>query len=562
MKQKLAAPLLLAMALAGGQAYAEQHDVLAFPGGQQPSLETRTVSMAGATHTVRYRVWRHLVYVAHPVSTDYQSLDVSMPVEIDGHAVNAGRAPIMLDIRVGGYRSVDNSGKARMGPPPGGGFPSGPQGGNRPPMPPADRAQGPAGEQPAGGPPPMAMGGPQGAGGPPPMNAGGPQGGPPPMHGRPGMRPGMGGNGDKVGMALAAGYVVVSPGVRGWDNKAADGTYFGKAPAAIVDLKAAVRYIRHNAGRLPGNPEWIVSVGCSAGGALSALLGASGNSPLYAEELKAAGAADAPDNIFASACYSPITDLEHADMSYEWMYGRLSLRGAPVDQKLSTALAADNLAYQNALGLTGRNGFGPVTGARLGDYMLQAYVEPSATRALARMAPAARSQYLKQHAWVHWDGKRASFAFTDYVRQIGRMKGVPAFDDLTLQAPETHLFGDARTDARHFTEFSLRQATGKPAARLDAALAERVNMMNPMYFIRSANPGVAPHWWLRNGSHDSNNAESVMINLATALENRSKDVDAALFWEGGHCADDDPQGMIAWVRKLTGYRMASGPGKR
>ena len=49
-------------------------------------------------------------------------------------------------------------------------------------------------------------------------------------------------------LALAAGYVVVSPGCRGRDNKAADGTYYGKAPAAIVDLKAAVRYIRHNKG--------------------------------------------------------------------------------------------------------------------------------------------------------------------------------------------------------------------------------------------------------------------------------------------------------------------------
>lgn len=75
-------------------------------------------------------------------------------------------------------------------------------------------------------------------------------------------------------LALAAGFVVVTPGCRGRDNTAADGSFFGKAPAAIVDLKAAVRYIRHNAGRFPGNSEWIVSTSVSAGGALSALLGA------------------------------------------------------------------------------------------------------------------------------------------------------------------------------------------------------------------------------------------------------------------------------------------------
>ena len=122
-------------------------------------------------------------------------------------------------------------------------------------------------------------------------------------------------------LALAAGYVVVSPGCRGRDNQAADGTYYGKAPAAIVDLKAAVRYLRHNTGIMPGNTDWIVSTGVSAGGALSALLGASGNSHLYDAYLEEIGAADAADTVFASADFCPIMDLDHADMAYEWMYG-------------------------------------------------------------------------------------------------------------------------------------------------------------------------------------------------------------------------------------------------
>ena len=57
--------------------------------------------------------------------------------------------------------------------------------------------------------------------------------------GGPGGNRKVSGNAD---LALAAGYVVVSPGCRGRDNKAADGTWYGKAPAAIADLKAAVRY--------------------------------------------------------------------------------------------------------------------------------------------------------------------------------------------------------------------------------------------------------------------------------------------------------------------------------
>lgn len=52
-------------------------------------------------------------------------------------------------------------------------------------------------------------------------------------------------------VALSKGYVVASPAIRGRTTTDANGTYVGKAPALIVDYKAAVRYLRHNAGRLP-----------------------------------------------------------------------------------------------------------------------------------------------------------------------------------------------------------------------------------------------------------------------------------------------------------------------
>ena len=121
--------------------------------------------------------------------------------------------------------------------------------------------------------------------------------------------------------ALARGYVVAAPAVRGRTTQDADGTYVGKAPAFLVDYKAAVRYLRYNKDRLPaGDTEKIISDGTSAGGALSALLGATGNSADYEPYLQAIGAADERDDIFASMDYCPITNLEHADMAYEWMF--------------------------------------------------------------------------------------------------------------------------------------------------------------------------------------------------------------------------------------------------
>ncbi len=45
----------------------------------------------------------------------------------------------------------------------------------------------------------------------------------------------------------------------------------------------------------------------------------------------------------------------------------------------------------------------------------------------------------------------------------------------------------------------------------------------------------------------------MMINLATKLENRNKNVNTFLFWDGGHCADNDPQGFINWMDVITDY---------
>ena len=114
---------------------------------------------------------------------------------------------------------------------------------------------------------------------------------------------------------LAHGFVVVTPAIRG--RTLAN----GKAPALIVDYKAAVRWLRHNKDKLPaGDTEKIISDGLSAGGALSSLLGATGNAKEYEPYLKAIGAADERDDIFTSVVYCPITDLDHADMPYEWIF--------------------------------------------------------------------------------------------------------------------------------------------------------------------------------------------------------------------------------------------------
>ncbi|MGV9852820.1 subtype B tannase [Streptomyces sp. NPDC003442] len=354
---------------------------------------------------------------------------------------------------------------------------------------------------------------------------------------------------------LASGYVVVEPGARGRDLVAPDGTYDGVAPAAIVDLKAAVRYLRHNQGRVPGDTDRIVSSGTSAGGALSALLGASGDSPLYEPYLRELGAADASDAIFAGGGWCPIADLEHADMAYEWMFGGSALSsGEVVDQTVSKELSTAFADYQASLRLRGKRGFGPLTAHTYADYLLKTYLQPAATRYLTALPDADRTAYLGKNAWITWAGGVAAFAWEDFLAHVGRKKNVPAFDSFDLSAPENNLFGLGTTKARHFTPYSLRHTTGDDGARLDRDLPRTLALMNPMHFIRHPGPGRARHWWLRVGTSDTDTSLTVLGNLAAGLENLGDDVNALMYWDAGHGANQDPGAFMRWIGEVTGYR--------
>ena len=492
------------LSLAWTTAMGQVKDPLLFP-KDHFTVETKTVKTSSGDKKVTYHSYLHIPYVSTPIDKDYQSLNVSVPIQVDGKNVDATNAPILFAIGVGGYMSVNNQQNSN-------GFP---------------------------------MGG--GTGGPPGRMSGGPGNGPD-------GNTRISGNKD---LALAAGYVVVSPGCRGRDNKTADGTFFGKAPAAIVDLKAAVRYIRHNKGIVPGNTDWIFSTGVSAGGALSALLGASGNSSLFDSYLKEVGAAEAKDDILGSACFCPITDLEHADGAYEWMYGSLPSRSGLVDQELSKQLKSLYTSYQVSLNLKGKSGFGTLTAENYDKYLLQYSIIPSANKFLNDLTDDKRSEYLGKNKWITWSENRASFSFADYVTHVGRMKGLPAFDDFNCKQPEPVEFGDKHSDARHFTSFSLQHATGDKNAAIDNELQKLVHLMNAMYFIGKNNSDCAPNWWLRQGSSDNHTSQTVLANLAASLENRNKKVDTKLYWDAGHGADEDPEDFILWIGHITGFSAPS-----
>lgn len=359
--------------------------------------------------------------------------------------------------------------------------------------------------------------------------------------------------------ALLHGYVVVSPGARGRVNRTEDGVYYGKAPACIVDLKAAVRYLRFNAGAIPGDANKIVSNGTSAGGALSSLLGATGNHADYAPYLKALGAADARDDIFAASCYCPITNLDHADMAYEWMYNGVNdyhmARMTVVDGEMHfepvTAQMTDgqielsNLAkplfpvYLNSLGLKDEQGNAlTLDEAGEGSFkaLVEGYVIASAQEARAKGVD------LSDIDWLKYEGDAIKgIDFSAYVRYITRMKPALAFDSPEMNTPENDVFGSETVNCRHFTEFSRDHSEQK-----DMADPQVIRMMNPMNYI-GGECTVAPHWRIRHGEADRDTSLAISAMLTAKLRNAGYPVDYKLPWNVPHSGDYDLDELFGWI---------------
>ncbi|HBZ20168.1 MAG TPA: hypothetical protein DEO60_03480 [Bacteroidales bacterium] len=235
------------------------------------------------------------------------------------------------------------------------------------------------------------------------------------------------------------------------------------------------------------------------------------------------------------------------------MYGTIPNKSGLVDQELSKQLKAINAGYQTSLKLQGKNGFGTITADNYDKYLLQYYLVPSANKYLKGLSDEKRKEYLETNKWIAWTEKGAEFSFTDYVTHVGRMKGLPAFDDFGMRQPEPNLFGNTTTEARHFTSFSLQQSSVNTTAEIDKEVKTLVNLMNAMYFIGQKNDGCAKYWWLRQGTSDNHTSQTVIVNLATSLENQGKVVNTFLYWDAGHGADQDAEDFIAWIGNVSGF---------
>lgn len=390
---------------------------------------------------------------------------------------------------------------------------------------------------------------------------------------------------DASGRALKEGYVLVIPGTRGRNStvrKNGKTIYTGRAPKAIVDLKAAIRYLRHFDKEMLGDAEIIITDGTSAGGAMSALMGATGNNPAYEKYLKEAGAAQERDDVFASVCYCPITDLTHADMAYEWLYGGTAGRQAEDEahKRVSAELAAMFPAYVNGLGLKKADGM-MLTSDNYLDFIKSELIRSAqiAKNAGADIPDSIGFKFSAQASFgappinggktaetngmplVRQGGMKKMAGeyitdldmptYLDYVSTKTRLKTAPAFDSKGVAgngaSGENDEFGDENGSSVNFTEYSASQN----GTAISESVKEYAYLLNPMEQIGKDDVTVARHWYIRHGAIDRDTAFPVALNLALKLQNSGKDVNYLLAWNRPHSGDYALDEMFAWIASIV-----------
>ena len=380
--------------------------------------------------------------------------------------------------------------------------------------------------------------------------------------------------------ALSRGYVVASPATRGRTNKASDGNFIGKAPAVIVDLQAATAYLHANDATMPGNAKRIITNGTSAGGAVSLLQGATGNTSDYQPYLQALGAATASTDVYASSAYAPITNLDAADMAYEWNYNGITsfnkvtmgqgelpqanVGGAPAPMQRSVQrvnLTNDDVAYSDLLkshfpdyvnNLQLRDRTGVILKLdKKGNGTFKQYVKSfiidAANKAKSNGTDLSRYSFLlldKNTGLVKdidWD---AYNSFTS------RSKAPGAFDSRANDSGENSLFGTSTSDTNHFTITAALHDT-TPNNDVYVENAKIVTMMNPMNYLGSPSATNAKYYRIRYGTADSNTSVAIPLIVGTRAQNLGYSVDMATPFGVDHAGDYDLQDLFNWMDSIV-----------
>ena len=395
------------------------------------------------------------------------------------------------------------------------------------------------------------------------------------------MKPKMeNGKPNSVLYALSRGYVVASPSTRGRTNKASDGNFIGKAPAVIVDLQAATAYLHANDSAMPGNANRIITNGTSAGGGVSLLQGATGNSSDFQPYLQALGAATAATNVYAASAYAPITNLDAADMAYEWSYNGITSfnkvtmgqgelpqanvggNSAPPQRTMQRVnLNTDDLSYSKMLSehfpdyvnnLQLRDSLGRILKLdKNGNGTFKNYVKEFIVAAANKAA--AQGTDLSKHTYFVRDNKTGAIKdinWEAYNHFVSRSKAPGAFDSRANDTGENNLFGTSTTDNNHFTiTAALHDSTANQDVYVENA--KIVTMMNPMNYLGSPAATNARFYRIRYGTADSNTSVAIPLIVGTRAQNLGYRVDMATPFDVDYSGDYDLEELFNWMDNIV-----------
>ena len=160
--------------------------------------------------------------------------------------------------------------------------------------------------------------------------------------------------------------------------------------------------------------------------------------------------------------------------------------------------------------------------------------------------------YLEERPWILWDQEHASFSSADYEEYLGRLKNLPAFDEIEIGRKENGVFGTCETDGEHFTDFSIEHDPFCDQKEVSDRVKKQLYLLNPFMHLSQGKGTNAEHWWIRMGTKETGFACPIDVCLALKLEDMGMNVNFRLVWDGGHCAEDDLDAQIHWIREITG----------
>ena len=383
---------------------------------------------------------------------------------------------------------------------------------------------------------------------------------------------------EMIAQYTSQGIIYVYPACRGINEG---------APTGVTDLKAAIRYLRYSDDVLAGDAERIFVFGMSGGGAQSAILGASGDSPLYDPYLEAIGAVQGvSDAVFGSMDWCPVTSLDTADAEYEWMMGCTHRECDKEEQEVSDRLAAAFAAYINSAGFTDENG-NKLTLEESKEGIYQAgsyyeYIKGEIERSLSNyisdkeLSDAKAQEYIDSlntdKKWASYDKNTHQASVTSVADFSKACKNAfPYYVGFDNPPGVNTLFGYGDGEGSHFDRILadiLTDIGSEYAADYNADLEKtdfvgnsvehRVNMYAPLYYLMESREGygtsaVAPYWRIRSGIEQPTNSLTTEVNLALALRrcDSVKDVDFEAVWEQGHeyaeRTGNSTENFIVWV---------------